>query len=100
MKKILSILTITIFFLAPYASADVILESNGDTTVTGDMEVQGNLNGPDIQKPLAGSCSVGSSIRAIYANGTIVCEVDSDSGGDITAVNPGKGLTGGGCLVM
>jgi hypothetical protein len=39
------------------------------------------------------SCPVGSSIRAIAPDGTVTCETPV---GDITAVNAGSGLTGGG----
>lgn len=49
-----------------------------------------------IQSRVNGSCAAGSAIRAIGVGGTVVCEVDNDSGGDITAVLPGAGLSGGG----
>lgn len=39
---------------------------------------------------------MGRSIRAINPDGTVICETDTDSGGDITAVTAGTGLTGGG----
>lgn len=55
MRIIVSILTIAIFFLASFVSADMILEDNGYTTVTGNMEVQGILIGPYIQRPLGSS---------------------------------------------
>lgn len=47
-----------------------------------------------IQHRVAGTCAVGSSIRAIAADGTVTCEVGSI--GDITGVAAGTGLTGGG----
>ena len=49
-------------------------------------------------QPLATGCSAGSAIRAIDINGNVICEVDDDtnSGGDITAVSAGTGLSGGG----
>ncbi len=53
-----------------------------------------------IQSRVSESCLAGSSIRLIHADGTVECEED-DTGqggggdGDITAVLPGDGLTGG-----
>ena len=51
-----------------------------------------------LQRRVSSSCSAGSSIRIINSDGTVSCEEDTDtnSGGDITAVIAGTGLTGGG----
>ena len=53
-----------------------------------------------LQRRVSGACAVGSSIRVIYNDGTVSCEVDTDtdtnSGGTITGVTAGSGLTGGG----
>ncbi|MFH1434117.1 MAG: hypothetical protein ABIJ56_00235 [Pseudomonadota bacterium] len=49
-----------------------------------------------IQARVAESCGGGSSIRVIGDDGSVVCEIDNDSGGDITAVSAGAGLGGGG----
>jgi len=46
------------------------------------------------QKRLSGACDDGSVIRAIGADGALTCEPTYD--GDITAVNAGAGLLGGG----
>jgi hypothetical protein len=49
-----------------------------------------------IQARVSGSCPAGSSIASIAANGSVTCQADTNSGGDITAVTAGTGLTGGG----
>lgn len=49
-----------------------------------------------MQRRVSSSCTAGSSIRAINADGTVLCETDNDSGGDITSVGTGTGLSGGG----
>lgn len=46
------------------------------------------------QKRVAGACAVGSSIRTVNADGTVLCQIDA--GGTITAVTAGAGLIGGG----
>src|SRR3989442_15958557 len=44
---------------------------------------------------VTGTCAAGSSIRVINANGSVVCEPDDNSGGTVTSVGTGSGLTGG-----
>jgi hypothetical protein len=49
-----------------------------------------------IQGRVTGVCAVGSSIRQVNADGTVLCQNDTAGTGDITGVTAGTGLTGGG----
>jgi hypothetical protein len=82
MKKTILTLIALSLMLVTSVFADVILDNNGDTTVTGDLDVQGTLSGTNIQRPLTSTCAVGSHIRAIYPDGTVICELDSDTNTD------------------
>ena len=48
------------------------------------------------QNRVTGTCGIGSSIRTINSDGSVVCQTDADSGGTITELTAGGGLTGGG----
>ncbi|BAO45647.1 S-layer homology domain-containing protein [Thiolapillus brandeum] len=61
--------------------------ASGDVTLSADTSY--------LQRRVSSSCAVGSSIRAIAADGTVTCETDDNAGGDITAVIAGTGLNGG-----
>jgi hypothetical protein len=55
-----------------------------------------SVNTTVVQSRVTGTCGAGSSIRAIAADGTVTCQPDTNSGGTITGVSAGSGLTGGG----
>jgi len=48
-----------------------------------------------LQRRVSGTCAVGSSIRTINPDGTVVCEADDLGAGTVTSVATGTGLTGG-----
>lgn len=62
--------------------------TSGDVTLSADTGY--------LQRRVGSTCPPGQSIRVISSAGTVTCEVDNDSGGDITGVTAGPGLTGGG----
>jgi hypothetical protein len=49
-----------------------------------------------VQSRVSGTCAVGSAIREVNADGTVTCQADTNSGGTITGVSAGSGLSGGG----
>jgi hypothetical protein len=55
-----------------------------------------SVDSATVQTRVSGTCAVGQKISAINANGTVACATDADSGGDITGVSAGAGLSGGG----
>lgn len=73
--------------------------TTGDTLTATKMDnIKAAVNDNDTTKQnrVTSICPVNESIREINADGTVVCEFDSDSGGDITTVTAGTGLAGGG----
>ncbi|HEY9051349.1 MAG TPA: hypothetical protein VIQ03_07385 [Gammaproteobacteria bacterium] len=69
--------------------------SNNATNILGNTTAITNLDTAK-QNRVEGICSPGSSIRAVNADGSVICELDNDSGGDIQSVIAGGGLYGGG----
>jgi cysteine-rich repeat protein len=61
---------------------------SGDVTLDADTTY--------LQRRVSSSCPAGQSIREIASDGTVTCEVDDNSGGDITGVTAGIGMAGGG----
>jgi hypothetical protein len=54
------------------------------------------IDASTVQRRVFGTCSVGSSIRAVDVDGAVICQTDADSGGTITGIIAGSGLSGGG----
>ena len=85
-------------------------DADGDTgvnAVTGGGGITGTLAGRTLtlgsdatvqRRTVAPTCPTGQFVRSIAADGTPTCAADADSGGDITGVTPGTGLTGGGTV--
>ncbi len=66
--------------------------TGGPVTSTGTIAADTNY----LQRRVSASCAVGSSIRAIAADGTVTCQTDTGGGsGTVTNVASGTGLTGG-----
>jgi hypothetical protein len=71
-----------------------------DGTVAGADVADGSIGAIDVapaqvQLRVAAPCAPGQFIRAVNADGTVVCAADGNSGGTVTSVAAGAGLTGG-----
>jgi hypothetical protein len=55
-----------------------------------------SVNTTVVQSRVSGVCNVGSSIRQVNADGTVLCQTDGVGTGDVTGITAGNGLTGGG----
>jgi hypothetical protein len=54
------------------------------------------VDATQVQRRISGFCTIGSSVRSVNQDGTVICQQDANSGGTITAVSTGPGLSGGG----
>jgi len=84
------------------ADGSITTAKLADGAVDSSKIADGSIGAPDIntaevQARIASGCPADQFMRVVHADGTIVCEpVTSTSGGDITSVAAGAGLTGGG----
>lgn len=70
------------------------ITANSAAVTTNDTDISNNTTAIGTkQNRVTGTCATGSSIRAISSTGTVTCETDSDSGGDITEVIAGSGIS-------
>lgn len=65
--------------------------SGGSITGSGSLSVDTAL----VQSRVSGNCPVGQNLRQVNADGTVVCAADANSGGTVTSIATGSGLTGG-----
>src|SRR5439155_1271469 len=75
--------------------------TGGPITTTGTISIAtggvtaAHVNSSQIQLRVTGVCGVGSSVSIENEDGSVVCQVDANSGGTVTSVGTGSGLTGG-----
>ncbi len=77
---------------AQVGSPGLGIKKNSTLTGTGSTSSPLGVDTTVIQARVSGTCSAPEAIRAIAADGSVTCV----SGGDITSVVAGSGLTGGG----
>ena len=73
----------------------------GNNAITATQLANGAVGGAQIdssqvQSRISTGCVVGSSIRQINSDGSVLCQLDGVGTGDITSVSAGGGLVGGG----
>jgi hypothetical protein len=76
-------------------SADVADGAIGSADVADGSIGAADVASAQVQLRVATPCAAGEFVRAINPDGTPVCAPDADSGGTVTSVATGAGLTGG-----
>ena len=86
--------------VAESGNDDEILDGSVDTEdVANGSLTASDIDAATVQRRVIGACPAGQYMRAIDASGgspTCAVDVDTNSGGDITSVTAGTGLSGGG----
>ncbi len=54
-----------------------------------------DVNSAEVQRRVAGNCVAGQYVRVVNQDGTVICDADANSGGTVTSVATGAGLSGG-----
>ena len=81
----------------PPGSAALPAGSVTSATIADGTIVAADVDASSVQQRVSGACPAGELMTAVNADGSVACEaVTSTSGGDITAVHAGLGLSGGG----
>ncbi|MDQ4145034.1 MAG: hypothetical protein M3198_15095 [Actinomycetota bacterium] len=85
-------------FIDPDIARDSEISAASYTAGSG-LDLNGNVFSIDpneTQARITTACSAGQFLQSIGVTGTAVCANDQNSGGDVTSVTAGTGLTGGG----
>ena len=82
---------------APYAWSAAVALAN---SVTGSSIVDGSVgtaevNAAQVQRRVVGTCPAGQYLRIVNQDGSVTCGTDGNSGGTVTSIATGAGLTGG-----